>query len=560
MGTSRRKDAAPASAPMFGAAVFASDLIEALLRYGTHDRLMLIGAISADDRAWLENIVPGGVSRTQFVERPDLDRLRNVGDAILLSSQVVTVPELRIIRRVFAGDHRWPIVSFIHSVNAYTVPFWFTQQLLGDLQPWDAVVCSSTAGRRVLDKFLLAAGDVYPQLAATLPAAGLRCPVIPLGTSDPQLTPEDRIAARQALGVTDDTAVILYMGRLSPVLKCDLVPLLIAYAAMVGDGGRRTRLVIAGDDTTHRAAPALADVARDLGCADQVILKPNVTSAERRALYAGADIFTSPSDNLQETFGLAVIEAMAARLPVVISDWNGYRDLVTEGETGFLVPTASSDLGGRIGELVALSPPEHDGTLAGATVVDIHRLRHSLQLLVDDRERRVAMGARAYAAFRSRFEWRVIVAQYEQLWRDLQALARDTAMTSGGPRRDVILPDAFAHYPTRQIADTDIVAFGPMGPQVERALEWASRMPVPRVGSPQMAQMTAGIVQTRQRVSIGELVEALVATSKVSEIETRLAIFRLLKYGVLSLVTHAGTPWPVTAARPDHVDAAMPRS
>ncbi len=66
------------------------------------------------------------------------------------------------------------------------------------------------------------------------------------------------------------------------------------------------------------------------------------TAAPRNAarVWHAADVFVSPSDNIQETFGLAVIEAMASGLPVVASDWDGYRDLVADGETGFLVPTA----------------------------------------------------------------------------------------------------------------------------------------------------------------------------------------------------------------------------
>ena len=62
-------------------------------------------------------------------------------------------------------------------------------------------------------------------------------------------------------------------------------------------------------------------------------------SEERKKLaLAAADLFCSPADNLQETFGLSVLEAMASSLPVVASDWNGYRDLVEHGSTGWLVP------------------------------------------------------------------------------------------------------------------------------------------------------------------------------------------------------------------------------
>ena len=55
---------------------------------------------------------------------------------------------------------------------------------------------------------------------------------------------------------------------------------------------------------------------------------------------AAADVAISLVDNAQETFGLAVAEAMAAGLPLVVSDWSGYRDLVRNGIDGYLIPSA----------------------------------------------------------------------------------------------------------------------------------------------------------------------------------------------------------------------------
>ena len=45
-------------------------------------------------------------------------------------------------------------------------------------------------------------------------------------------------------------------------------------------------------------------------------------------------------DNTQETFGLAVTESKGAGLPLVVSDWSGYRDLVRDGIDGYLIPSA----------------------------------------------------------------------------------------------------------------------------------------------------------------------------------------------------------------------------
>lgn len=57
---------------------------------------------------------------------------------------------------------------------------------------------------------------------------------------------------------------------------------------------------------------------------------------------AAADLFLSLVDNFQETFDLAAVEAMVAGLPVVVSDWDGYRYTMRDGVNGVLVPTLGS--------------------------------------------------------------------------------------------------------------------------------------------------------------------------------------------------------------------------
>ena len=65
-----------------------------------------------------------------------------------------------------------------------------------------------------------------------------------------------------------------------------------------------------------------------------------VSEEVKRQALAAADVAVSLVDNAQETFGLAVAEAMAAGLPLVASDWSGYRDLVRDGIDGYLIPSA----------------------------------------------------------------------------------------------------------------------------------------------------------------------------------------------------------------------------
>ena len=75
-------------------------------------------------------------------------------------------------------------------------------------------------------------------------------------------------------------------------------------------------------------------MAKDLGISDRIIFA-GVTD-EVEAYYLASDLFVMPSR--MDTFGLVVLEAMAAGLPVVISANVGASDLVTHGSSGFILP------------------------------------------------------------------------------------------------------------------------------------------------------------------------------------------------------------------------------
>ena len=65
----------------------------------------------------------------------------------------------------------------------------------------------------------------------------------------------------------------------------------------------------------------------------------------KNLILSSSDIFISLTDNFQETFGLTPLEGMAAGLPVVVTDWNGYRDTVRNNLDGFTIPTISLESG-----------------------------------------------------------------------------------------------------------------------------------------------------------------------------------------------------------------------
>lgn len=127
-------------------------------------------------------------------------------------------------------------------------------------------------------------------------------------------------AMRQRLSAGHpDDLLLLYVGRLSREKRLqDLQGVLqqipASRLALVGDGPYRAALerIFAGTNT---------------------VFTGRLSGADLSAAYASSDIFIFPSE--LETFGLVVVEAMAAGLPVVASRVGGVPDVITEGENGY---------------------------------------------------------------------------------------------------------------------------------------------------------------------------------------------------------------------------------
>jgi UDP-glucose:(heptosyl)LPS alpha-1,3-glucosyltransferase len=110
----------------------------------------------------------------------------------------------------------------------------------------------------------------------------------------------------------------------------------------------RFRLLVAGRGDRK----AYGRLARDLGLGDAVVFAGAVARDKLPAFYLASDLYIMLSRF--DTFGMVVLEAMAAGLPVLISGRVGARDLVREGKNGFVVsdPEDSDAVAGRIGAML----------------------------------------------------------------------------------------------------------------------------------------------------------------------------------------------------------------
>jgi len=161
-----------------------------------------------------------------------------------------------------------------------------------------------------------------------VPAGSIRVVRNGVDTSGARRAAGDRAAARAELGVPDGAVLVGTVGRLSREKNLDLfVDLAVALAresssarfAVVGDGPRRD---------------ALARSIREAGLAERVALTGPRSDVPR--LLAAMDVFVMTSDT--EGLPNAVLEAMAAGLPVVATRVGGVRELVSDGISGHLVP------------------------------------------------------------------------------------------------------------------------------------------------------------------------------------------------------------------------------
>lgn len=155
--------------------------------------------------------------------------------------------------------------------------------------------------------------------------------VVPSGISLEQhrqrITPEERSAKRQSLGISDDQIVFLNLGRLGTEKNLDELLSYFAEAA-----GRRSDIVflLVGDGP---ARTQLTRQAQTLGIDDRVIFAGMVRPEEVHKYYQLGDVFISASTS--ETQGLTYVEAAANGLPLLCKQDRCLKNVLFPGENGY---------------------------------------------------------------------------------------------------------------------------------------------------------------------------------------------------------------------------------
>lgn len=196
---------------------------------------------------------------------------------------------------------------------------------------------------------------------------------------------EEKRRLRQQLKLPEGRRLITYTGRL--VKWKGLPSLLKAWEHLCGDMGDLLLVLVGeGSNDIDNCADELRRLCDEKGLRDSVLFTGRVENVHE--YLQASDLFVFPTEN--EAFGIALIEAMACRLPVVSTAVGGVRDIVRDGENSLVVP------------------PEEP-----------KRLEEAIRRLLSDGALANRLAAGALETARLKFARPVVAAQYQALFTSL---------------------------------------------------------------------------------------------------------------------------------------------
>ena len=365
----------------------------------------------------------------------------------------------------------FPVTGRVHSL-CQDVSLSTTRNLcLSPQKACDALLCASDAAFQAMEKLMREVQQQLRDRHGVTIREHCSIEFLPLGIELSDFPPINKTLARGALELPQDAIVILYLGRIDAGNKMDLHPLILALNEIVSEellqNSQDVVLYICGQSSaSDDYVVSLARTAGQLAIEDRVLFNFDMAPDERSTIYAAADIFVSLADNPQETFGLAPLEAMAAGLPVVLSDWNGYRDLVEHGHSGYLIPTSWGDIDALVTPTAYYESERNLLASAQAVAVDVATLSQVLMALVADKKQREQVGAAGKSRIEQQFSWSASVDRYMALVERLGQQADRITFQPSGRYPGLSMATVFGHYASNLLEDSVIIETLPRGRRV----------------------------------------------------------------------------------------------
>lgn len=230
----------------------------------------------------------------------------------------------------------------------------YVVRTIGQLAPW--ALAQSRLKKQVYS-FLLEKRNLNRAAAIHCTSAseaedvrsfGVKTPTItvPLGVNQPIYLPEAKQKLRYLYGIPRETPVVLFLSRLHYKKRPDL---LVRSLSQLAAQNHKFHLILAGSGEVGYVEE-LKDLMTSLDLASRTSFAGFVTGNDKQLLLQGSDIFVLPS--FSENFGIAVAEAMAAGLPVVVTPGVQIAPEISEAKAGLIVEGEEDAIANAVAQLL----------------------------------------------------------------------------------------------------------------------------------------------------------------------------------------------------------------
>tara|TARA_Y100001968_G_C19417724_1_gene749914 strand:+ start:80 stop:1771 length:1692 start_codon:yes stop_codon:yes gene_type:complete len=428
---------------------------------------------SEKDKEYLRSIINPLVNKKNNIQIHtslkylDLNKIENIH---------IPGPDIEKWSIIRAGynSNKFSITGIIHTLCSNTIINGFKEYIFGGLESWDALVCTSSTGKQVVQKIINYYNESFER-KYKIRLSSEKIPKlfkIPLAvndiTFDNSLTREEkRLKSREKLGISKDAIVILFLGRLSFHGKAHPLTLYKSISKISSQNKNKEIILLeCGTFPNKNAERLYNELIRSF---NSLIVKRvgGISKASEESkidALNSSDIFVSLSDNIQETFGLTLIEAMAAKLPCIVSDWDGYRDIVKDNQTGYLIPTKypkhEDDKIDNLDKEYKIGNINFDymiGLKSMKTVIDEDALEKKLDLLINNKEVRSKMANESRKRYESVFTWTVVSYQYRELWSNLREIREKNGKNERSYSFHPSIDYMFKEYATERYNEKELI-------------------------------------------------------------------------------------------------------
>jgi len=496
---------------LYGAWVATNDFYKNLLRFGSFDEYnFFILPENKQKRPLSKSLIPYvNNKKVKFKKVTQLPVFLSETDNFIFFTCSPLLSCIADLRSLHAKKY-FPICGLTHTVSyAHLISHDFFYNIVSDLKAFDSIICTSRSVLESLRRIYKLIREDFSRKFSINLRFKARLDQLPLGVNNNDYNQNNKNESRKRLRLPGKKIIILYFGRLSISDKADLYPLLFSFKNLLKEN-KNILLVLAGKNFPDRYyIEKVKKMATNMGIFKSTRFFINPSQNEKSLLYFASDIYVSPADNPQESFGLTVLEAMAAGLPVVISDWGGYKDIAKHNKIGFLIPTFWADCNRQTADytyLFAGYVGAENLTLGQSVCVDIQKMTEYLNLLIRYKDLRSKLGSNARECVLKNYDWSVVIPKYERLWDKLIDEARRCKKS---PKREPIFYpkyfECFSHYPSYVLAKETSVAITEEGINLLKTKRFPSGIPSFDFIMPQAVLLILFYLKERHYSSIREI-------------------------------------------------------